>query len=202
MVIRSKRQRRLNPPTGAPARRGTPSDAADPPPVPTPRATETNAPATRPTGARSCPTLTRPAGPAAPASRAGSPHPPGARGWPRPGPWPVAGLTMRPQPPSPQRPGQRRVRAGIPELDQLVMQGASPQMRILHQPQPRVPGKRIPTRRAPHTRDSLTRQIPVHRAPIQLQMTSNRADRPPTRLQCLCLHHRLPCQHSGRPPKP
>ena len=44
---------------------------------------------------------------------------------------PLARLAMRPQPPRAQRPGQRRVRPRVAQLEQLVVQRRGPQVRII-----------------------------------------------------------------------
>lgn len=75
----------------------------------------------------------------------------------------VARLAVRAQLPGPQRPGQRGVRTGVAELDQLVVQGAGPQVRVVGQPLAGVGGERVEPVRADPT--TLSRGVNAHVIP-------------------------------------
>ena len=58
-------------------------------------------------------------------------------------------LAVRPQPMPPDRRGQRRIRPGEPQPDELVVQRRGPQVRVLAQAQPAVLQERLRQRRLP-----------------------------------------------------
>jgi hypothetical protein len=121
---------------------------------------------------------------------------------------PVASLrsrarrTPRPQLVPAHPGGERLIRAGVAQLDDLVEQRGQPQVRIVSQPLTAVVDElRQPLRprRRPLTRTARAVQIGADGLAVMTGVGGDRADRPPLRVQCLRFHAVLPCQHRDGP---
>jgi hypothetical protein len=85
---------------------------------------------------------------------------------------------------SPQRRGERLIRAGEAQLDDLVEQRGRPQVRIIGQPLPTVAEELLHRLRPDGlalTRTALAVQIRTDRLAVMPEMAGDRADRPTLR---------------------
>jgi hypothetical protein len=111
-----------------------------------------------------------------------------------------APLARHPQTPDPQLPGQRRVRAGVAEPEQLVEQGRGPQVRVVLEALSAVRLERLErVRDGPLARPRLAAgQVRPDRLTVPAQVRSDRRDRPPLPAQRVYVDVFLPCEHEQR----
>lgn len=109
-----------------------------------------------------------------------------------------ARLTRRAQAPLAQLPGQRRIRAVVAQLEQLVIQRAGPHVRVLGQPRGAVHRERFERIRGAagtDTRLAVAGQMGADGLTVPAQMAGDRGDRPTSGAQGVRVDVFLPCEH-------
>jgi hypothetical protein len=110
----------------------------------------------------------------------------------------AARLARRAQPAGPQRPGEGRIGAVVPQLNQLVEQRGGPQVRVLSQSLPAVAVERLERVRfgaGPLPGDPAAAQVGADGLAVMTQVPGDRGDRPTPAVERVRVHIVLPCEH-------
>jgi hypothetical protein len=110
----------------------------------------------------------------------------------------AARFARRTQPTGTNLAGERRIRAVVTQLEQLVEQRGRPQVRVLAQPFPAVAGERlerIGLGPAALAGDPVAAQVGADGLAVMAQVPGDRRDRPAPAMQRVRVHIVLPCDH-------